>query len=126
MNWDQVAMAGPGRGSESTCRESARLSAVIWKARVVSESAAGREAARTRAIARVVREVAGYLGNTPAVARASYIDPRVIDLYEKGRTIASALGELGRDCDFGDLATRDHVEKAVVKLLARSISSVTS
>ena len=65
----------------------------------VSESAAGHEAARTRAIARVVREVAGYLGNTPAVARASYIDPRVIDLYEKGRTIASALGELGKDCD---------------------------
>jgi DNA topoisomerase IB len=85
----------------------------------VSESAAGHEAARTRAIARVVREVAGYLGNTPAVARASYIDPRVIDLYEKGRTIASALGELGKDCDFGDLATRNHAEKAVVKLLAR-------
>ncbi len=28
-------------------------------------------------------------------------------------------GELGKDCDFGDLATRDHAEKAVVKLLAR-------
>jgi hypothetical protein len=33
------------------------------------------EAARERAVARVVQEVAGYLGNTPAVARASYIDP---------------------------------------------------
>lgn len=76
-------------------------------------------AIRKRAIARVVREVAGYLGNTPAVARASYIDPRVIERYEEGHTIASALGELGQDCDFGDLATRDHVEKAVVKLLAR-------
>jgi DNA topoisomerase IB len=85
----------------------------------VSERAAGRDAARKRAIARVVQEVAGYLGNTPAVARASYIDPRIIELYEEGRTIASALGELGKDCDFGDLATRDHAEKAVVKLLAR-------
>jgi DNA topoisomerase IB len=85
----------------------------------VSEPAAGRDAARKRAIARVVREVAGYLGNTPAVARASYIDPRVVDLYEEGRTIASALGELGKDCHFGDLATRGRAESAVVKLLAR-------
>jgi DNA topoisomerase IB len=85
----------------------------------VSESAAGREASRKRAIARVVREVADYLGNTPAVARASYIDPRIVERYEEGRTIASALGELGKDCDFGDLATRDHAEKAVLKLLAR-------
>ena len=59
------------------------------------------------------------LGNTPAVARASYIDPHVVDEYEAGRTIASALGELGKDCDFGDLATRDHAEKAVLRLLAR-------
>jgi DNA topoisomerase IB len=85
----------------------------------VSVSAAAREASRKRAIARVVREVADYLGNTPAVARASYIDPRVIERYEEGRTIASALGELGKDSDFGDLATRDHAEKAVLKLLAR-------
>jgi DNA topoisomerase IB len=84
----------------------------------VSEPAAGREAARKRAIARVVREVAGYLGNTPAVARASYIDPRVIELYEDGHTIAAVLGDLGRDYGFGDLATRGRAESAVVKLLA--------
>ncbi len=84
----------------------------------VSEPAADREPARRRAIARVVGEVAEYLGNTPAVARASYIDPRVIELYENGHTIASALGDLGRDCDFGDLATRGRAENAVVKLLA--------
>jgi DNA topoisomerase IB len=84
----------------------------------VSEPAAGREAARKRAIARVVREVADYLGNTPAVARASYIDPRVIELYEDGHTIAAVLGDLGRDYGFGDLATRGRAESAVVKLLA--------
>ena len=85
----------------------------------VSESAVGTETARRRAIVRVVREVADYLGNTPAVARASYIDPRVIEHYEAGRTIASALGELGKDGHFGDLATRGRAESAVVKLLAR-------
>jgi DNA topoisomerase IB len=85
----------------------------------VSESAAGGETSRRHAIVRVIREVADYLGNTPAVARASYIDPRVIELYEAGHTIVSALGELGRDGHFGDLATRGRAESAVVKLLAR-------
>jgi DNA topoisomerase IB len=84
----------------------------------VSERAASSDSARTHAIARVVQEVAAYLGNTPAVARASYIDPRVIELYQDGYTIASVLGELGKDCDFGDLATRGRAEKAVLDLLA--------
>jgi DNA topoisomerase IB len=84
----------------------------------VSEGASGSDAARKRAIARVVREVADYLGNTPAVARASYIDPRVIERYEDGSTIASVLGDLGKDRDFGDLATRGRAETAVVRLLA--------
>jgi DNA topoisomerase-1 len=52
------------------------------------------------------------------VARASYIDPRIIDLYQGGRTIAAALSELGRDRDFGDLATRGRAEQAVLDLLA--------
>jgi DNA topoisomerase IB len=82
----------------------------------VSERAEG-EAARKRAVARVVSEVAGYLGNTPAVARASYIDPRVISRYEQGRTIAAALRDLGRDTGFGDLAPRGRAESAVLKLL---------
>lgn len=73
---------------------------------------------RTRAITRVVAEVAGYLGNTPAVARASYIDPRVVQLYEQGRTIAGTLGDLGRNCDFGELATRGRAEHAVLELLS--------
>jgi DNA topoisomerase IB len=84
----------------------------------VSERAGDSDTARKRAIARVVQEVAAYLGNTPAVARASYIDPRVIDLYQAGCTIAFALGELGKDSDFGDLATRGRAEKAVLDLLA--------
>lgn len=89
--------------------------------------ASGTETARKRAIARVAREVADYLGNTPpcylgntpSVARASYIDPRVIELYEDRHTIASVLGDPDRNSDFGDLATRGRAESAVVKLLAR-------
>jgi DNA topoisomerase I len=41
-----------------------------------------------RAVARQVREVmtlvAEHLGNTPAVARRSYVDPRLVDLYRDG------------------------------------------
>jgi DNA topoisomerase IB len=87
----------------------------------VSEAAAATsEAARKRAVARVVQEVAEYLGNTPAVARASYIDPRLIELYQDGTTIASVLGDLGKDTEFGDLATRGRAEAAVLKLLRHS------
>ena len=84
----------------------------------VSEQAAGSETARKRAIARVVREVSGYLGNTPAVARASYIDPRVIGFYEEGITIAPALCGLGQQSEFGELATQGAAEAAVLKLLS--------
>jgi DNA topoisomerase IB len=106
-------------GGEYTAKDFRTWHATVLAAvgLAVSERAAG-EAARKRAVARVVREVAGYLGNTPAVARASYIDPRVITLYEEGRTIAAALGDLGKDSDFGDLATRGRAESAVLKLLA--------
>jgi DNA topoisomerase IB len=83
----------------------------------VSEPAAESGSARKRAVARVVQEVAGYLGNTPAVARASYIDPRVIGLYEQGITIAPTLTDLGQGREFGDVATRGHAERAVLTLL---------
>jgi DNA topoisomerase-1 len=42
---------------------------------------------RQRAIKSAVNEVAEYLGNTSTIAKNSYIDPRVIDLYESGTTI---------------------------------------
>lgn len=38
----------------------------------------------------VMKEVAEELGNTPAVARGSYVDPRVVTGYESGLTIAAA------------------------------------
>ncbi|MGB2922746.1 MAG: DNA topoisomerase IB [Mycobacterium sp.] len=39
----------------------------------------------------VMKEVAEGLGNTPAVARGSYVDPRVVAGYKKGYTIAAAV-----------------------------------
>jgi DNA topoisomerase-1 len=40
-----------------------------------------------RAVAAVMRSVAEQLGNTPAVTRASYVSPAVVDQYLEGRTI---------------------------------------
>ncbi|MDP2711021.1 MAG: DNA topoisomerase IB [Solirubrobacteraceae bacterium] len=69
--------------------------------------------ARKRAIARVVKEVAFYLGNTPAVARGSYIDPRVFDRYRDGETVTLDLVA----AEQGATAIQGPVEAAVLDLL---------
>jgi DNA topoisomerase I len=74
------------------------------------------QAARRRRISAAVKEVAAELGNTPAVARASYIDPRLLDRYEEGVTITGRLAEVV-DGDLADPAFRDAVEAAVIELL---------
>jgi DNA topoisomerase IB len=83
----------------------------------VSTDAPTSETARKRAISRAVSEVAHYLGNTPTVCRASYIDPRVIDRYNDDVTIREDLHRLGDDARFGELATRGPIEAAVLRLL---------
>jgi DNA topoisomerase-1 len=45
------------------------------------------ETARKKAVSHAMKEVAELLGNTPAVARSSYVDPRVVEAYEKGETV---------------------------------------
>ena len=46
--------------------------------------------ARKKVVAQVMRDVSEVLGNTPSVARASYVDPRIVDDYDHGRTIDPA------------------------------------
>lgn len=62
---------------------------------------------RKRVVAGVMREVAELLGNTPTVARTSYVDPRVVDLYHDGVVVRV-------DAD----ASREAAEIAVLDLLA--------
>jgi DNA topoisomerase IB len=82
---------------------------------VSGPAAQGSKTARKRAINRAVKEVAGYLGNTPAVARASYIDPRVFDRFEGGLTIGGVLTDIGEEGDIGSL--HGPAETAVLDLL---------
>ncbi len=100
-----------------------------WNATVmaaVSLASDGREAgsktARKRAIDRSVRAVAELLGNTPAVARRAYIDPRVFDRYQSGWTIAGELEKLDR-LDPADDRIRARIEHAVLDLLADKTDS---
>jgi DNA topoisomerase IB len=83
----------------------------------VSANVPRSESARKRAVSRAVKEVSEYLGNTPAVCRASYIDPRIIDLYADGRTLDPVLDELGAQVEYGTLATQGATEQAVLDLL---------
>jgi DNA topoisomerase I len=83
----------------------------------VSVDAPTTDTARKRAVTRAVKEVAHYLGNTPAVCRASYIDPRVIDLYNDGVTVRNDLDRLGAGAQFGELATQGAIEDSVLRLL---------
>ncbi|OIH95366.1 DNA topoisomerase IB [Curtobacterium sp. MCBA15_001] len=45
---------------------------------------------RKQAVSHAVKAASGVLGNTPTVARASYIDPRLLDAYDHGETIDPA------------------------------------
>jgi DNA topoisomerase IB len=71
---------------------------------------------RKRAIVRAVQEVSHYLGNTPAVCRKSYIDPRVIDRFGSGDTVAWVLGKLAGDVD--GPGVQPVLERAVIDLLS--------
>ena len=81
----------------------------------VSEPHVHSVTARKRAVTHAVKEVAHYLGNTPAVARRSYIDPRVFDRFAEGESISGALSRLGAEP--GAPAIQGAAERAVLRLL---------
>ncbi len=74
------------------------------------------KAARKRAVTHAVKEVARYLGNTPAVCRASYIDPRIFDRFDSGLTISGVLPQLGDEPDLASI--HGAAEEAVLDLIA--------
>ncbi|MFC9280774.1 hypothetical protein [Streptomyces collinus] len=107
-------------GTDVTAKDFRTWHATVPAAVAVAVAARGAratEAARHRQTVRAVREVSHYLGNTPAVCRASSIDPRVFELFEQDVTIAPALARLGEHGDFGRPATQGAVEAAVLGLL---------
>jgi DNA topoisomerase-1 len=76
------------------------------------------EAAREqkRVVAAVMRKVGEQLGNTPAVARASYVSPAVLEQYLDGRTIADFRPRHLRVVGARDIGL-DAEEQALLSLL---------
>jgi DNA topoisomerase IB len=83
----------------------------------VSGEEDGTKTARQRAVREAVKKVAVYLSNTPAVCRSAYIDPRVIDRFNSGVTIADALEEIIEASDPTEFPDRGAIERAVLELL---------
>ena len=72
--------------------------------------------ARKRRVNEAVKGVAFFLGNTPAVCRASYIDPRVLDRFQSGWTIAIELRP--NEDPFSEDRRRRRIERAVIDLIS--------
>ena len=83
------------------------LSATSQRGRTPSRTA------RKRLVTAAMREVSEFLGNTPALARSSYVDPRVVSAFEEGRTIAAATR---RGYDSPD-ARQAALERATLRLI---------
>lgn len=111
-------------GADYSAKDFRTWSATVHCALALSVSfeAHASKTARKRAVTRAIKEVAHYLGNTPAVCRKSYIDPRVIDRYEGGVTVAGVLEDLGSAdaLSEGSLAL---VEEAVLDLVRGDMTS---
>jgi DNA topoisomerase I len=69
-----------------------------------------------KVVASVMRTVGERLGNTPAVARASYVSPAVVEQYLDGRTIEDFRPRHLRIVKARDIGL-DHEEQALVSLL---------
>jgi DNA topoisomerase IB len=94
-----------------------------WNATVLGASTlAGLEPAVSqrgaeRTFRTAVGVVAGYLGNTPTIARRSYVDPRVFERYRSGWMIHPEIARLGADLAAEPPAARRPVELAVLDLI---------
>ncbi|MFI9405097.1 DNA topoisomerase IB [Nocardia sp. NPDC052316] len=112
------------RFKELACCECSAKDLRTWQATVLAaadfasaerpESKRGRRAVEKK----VMEDVAAALGNTPTVARNSYVDPRVVAAWENGTTIAAALRR-ARRADSDD-ERRELVDRAVIRLLRKA------
>lgn len=102
-------------GVQATAKDFRTWHATVLAAAALAESPEPglTKASRARAVSAAMKEVASFLGNTPALARSAYVDPRVIEAYEEGRTIAAATRRRYRDVNERQAA----LERATSRLL---------
>jgi DNA topoisomerase IB len=102
-------------GLESTAKDFRTWHATVLAAAALAETTEpGRtKASQKRAVAGAMKEVSSFLGNTPTLARTSYVDPRVVDAYHRGKTIETATRRHYENTDERQAA----LERATLKLL---------
>ncbi len=102
-------------GLEATAKDFRTWHATVLAAAALAESTepGHTKASRKRAVAGAMREVSEFLGNTPTLARSSYVDPRVIEAYERGHTISSTTRRTYANPDERQAA----LERATLKLI---------
>ena len=113
-------------GEEHSAKDFRTWNATVLAAVVLAGSARERDMSikgvRNRAKRDAVKQVSHYLGNTPAVCRASYIDPRVFDRFDGGLTVGGVFKRLPEDpADWPEI--QRPIEKAVLDLIDRRDSS---
>jgi DNA topoisomerase-1 len=71
---------------------------------------------RQKAVRAAYVRVSEQLGNTPAVCKASYVDPRVVDHFENGETVVEALRQAEQA--EADRDAQRTLEQAVCQMLS--------
>lgn len=102
-------------GPESSAKDFRTWQANVVAAAVLATKPTHSQTAGNRAVAEMMREVADFLGNTPAVARSGYVDPMLIDLYLAGETIDIHVAR--RHMPVAGRALSPTLERAVLALL---------
>jgi DNA topoisomerase-1 len=109
-------------GDQHSAKDFRTWNATVLAAVVLAASARERDMStkggRNRAKRDAVKQVSRYLGNTPAVCRASYIDPRVFDRFDGGLSVGGVFERLPEDpADWPEI--QRPIEKAVLDLIDR-------
>jgi DNA topoisomerase I len=109
-------------GEQHSAKDFRTWNATVLAAVVLAASARERDMStkggRNRAKRDAVKQVARYLGNTPAVCRASYIDPRIFDRLDGGLTVGGVFDRLPEDpADWPEI--QRPIEEAVLDLIDR-------
>jgi DNA topoisomerase-1 len=109
-------------GDQHSAKDFRTWNATVLAAVVLAASARERDmttkGGRSRAKRDAVKSVARFLGNTPAVCRASYIDPRVFDRFDGGLTVGGVFERLPEDpAEWPEI--QRPIEEAVLDLIDR-------
>ena len=104
-------------GEEYTCKDlrtwNATVLAAVTLAAGTAESGVPKsERTRKRVVNQAVEQVSEHLGNTPAVARSSYIDPRVLEQFGRAARCCPRCASWKARCPTSPTTPRAHRSNA--------------